>query len=154
MADFALLFGREPIVTAAAHGRVNLIGEHTDYNGGFVLPTAIPQQTIVELAARDDERVRVASDARAIREYRLGAETPAHDWLDYVQGCTHALRAAGHVVGGFDAALTSTVPIGAGVSSSAALEVGLVRALRKGLGLVLDDVALALVCHRAEHDFV
>jgi galactokinase len=165
MPEFAVVFGREPVVTTSAHGRVNVIGEHTDYNGGYVLPTAIPQHAVVELAPRADERVRVVSDvgsdaaapragAPAIREYRLGAETPVHDWLDYVQGCTHALRGAGHALGGFDTAIASTVPIGAGVSSSAALEVSLLRALRRAFGLVLDDVALALVGHRAEHDFV
>jgi galactokinase len=172
MPDFAIVFGRQPIVTASAPGRVNVIGEHTDYNGGYVLPIAIPQRSVVELAPRDDDRVRVVSDAvaapanatpsgraadagePAIQEYRLGAETPVHAWVDYVQGCTRALREGGHTLGGFDAAISSTVPIGAGVSSSAALEVSLLRAVRRAFGLVLDDVALALVGHHAEHDFV
>jgi galactokinase len=157
MRDFPALFGRAPAVVADAPGRVNLIGEHTDYNGGFVLPTAIPQRSRVELAPRDDERVRGASmeiDDGAVREYTLGAERSAGDWLDYVQGCTVALREAGHRITGFDARIMSRVPIGAGVSSSAALEVSLLRALRAAFALQLDDVALALAAHHAEYDFV
>jgi galactokinase len=157
MRDFLTLFGRPPTATADAPGRVNLIGEHTDYNGGFVLPTAIPQRSTVELAPRDGGRVRVASaelDGGAIREYRLRREQHGGDWLDYVQGCTVALARAGYRIGGFDARLRSRVPIGAGVSSSAALEVSVLRALRAAFRLDLDDVALALVAHRAEHDFV
>ncbi len=155
--DFATLFARAPAVTADAPGRVNLIGEHTDYNGGFVLPTAIPQRSTVELAPRDDARVRVASaelEGGAIREYGLRREQRGGDWLDYVQGCTVALARAGYRIGGFDARLRSRVPIGAGVSSSAALEVSVLRALRAAFRLDLDDGALALVAHRAEHDFV
>ncbi|RPJ74081.1 MAG: hypothetical protein EHM24_06755, partial [Acidobacteria bacterium] len=74
--SFDHLFGRAPSVTASAPGRVNLIGEHTDYNGGYVLPTAIPQRTHVELARRDDDRVRAASAnvGSAVFEYRLGGE--------------------------------------------------------------------------------
>src|SRR5712691_3341109 len=76
--EFSAVFGRSPTVTASAPGRVNLIGEHTDYSGGFVLPTAIPQRTVVALAPRTDDRVRVASAqiGGALREYRLGAEAP------------------------------------------------------------------------------
>src|SRR3954470_2740753 len=105
--SFQTLFGHPPEVTADAPGRVNLIGEHTDYNGGFVLPTAIPQRTRVELAPRSDDRGRAWSDvqgdaAEALR-YGLGEETPGRGWLDYVQGITRTLRADGHALGGFDA---------------------------------------------------
>src|SRR5687767_14406033 len=155
MPTFPSLFGRAPEVIASAPGRVNLIGEHTDYNGGLVLPTAIPQRTTVQLAPRDDARVRIASAAVGgeARTYRLGGETRTGDWLDYVQGCTRVLaqRAA---LRGFDALVTSEVPLGGGLSSSAALEVALLRALRTALELPLDDLALALLAHRAEHDFV
>ncbi len=159
--DFQTLFGRSPTATAAAAGRVNLMGEHTDYNGGLVLPTAIPQRTIVELTPRTDRLVRIASadvpritkDA-PLAEYHLEDAAPRRDWLAYIQGCTVELERAGHFIRGFEARVTSTVPIGAGLSSSAALEVGLLRALRSAFGLRLDDVALALVGHRAEHDFV
>src|SRR5438094_6626155 len=108
MHDFQALFGRAPTVTAEAPGRVNLIGEHTDYNGGFVLPTAIPQRTRVEVAARDDRCARVWSDLAAgdVAEYAVGAEAPGRDWLDYVQGVTALLAGDGHRLGGFDARIT------------------------------------------------
>src|SRR5947199_9302679 len=98
MADFHSLFGREPQVTAQAPGRVNLIGEHTDYNSGFVLPTPIPQHTRVELAPRADDLVRVASTSLAAepQQYALGWATPGRQWLDYVQAVPHVLRVQGH----------------------------------------------------------
>jgi galactokinase len=158
MSDFATLFGAAPTVAASAPGRVNLIGEHTDYNGGFVLPTAIPQRTRVELAPRGDAAARVwsaAVDAEAPpRAYRVGGEARTGDWLDYVQGVTWALRDAGHAVAGFDARLESNVPLGSGLSSSAALEVGLLRALRAAFALALEDVQLAVLGQRAENQFV
>jgi galactokinase len=157
-AGFQAHFGRAPLLTASAPGRVNLIGEHTDYNGGFVLPTAIPQRTHVALTPRGDSRVRVASanvpGPNGAQTYVLGAETVGRGWLDYVQGITAALRIAGHEIGGFDAYVGSMVPLGSGLSSSAALEVALLRALREAFGLALDDVALALCGQRAENDFV
>jgi len=153
---FARRFGRPPAVVADAPGRVNLVGEHTDYNDGFVLPTAIPQRTRVALAPRDDDRARVTSAAcgDAVETYAVGAETRGRGWLDYVQGVTHALAAAGHRVGGFDAAIESTVPIGSGLSSSAALEVAFLRALRAAFGLGLDDVTIARLGQRAEVELV
>jgi galactokinase len=86
--------------------------------------------------------------------FTLGAERPGRGWLDYVQGVTDALRRAGHALGGFDVRIASEVPLGSGLSSSAALEVSLLRALRAGFGLSLDDVALARVGQRAEAEFV
>src|SRR5437899_8722948 len=96
----------ERVVRASAPGRVNLIGEHTDYNGGFVLPTAIPQRTRVALAPRADETVRVWSSFGAdIRQYRIGEETRTCTWIDYVQGLTRLLRASGQALCGFDAVI-------------------------------------------------
>ncbi len=156
MTDFPALFGRPSAVTADAPGRVNLIGEHTDYNGGFVLPTAIPQRTRVELAPRDDDTVRVASTAApgGAATYALGGENPGHTWLDYVQGITRALRNDGHSLRGFDARIDSAVPLGSGLSSSAALSVSLLRALRTAFGLSLDDVRIAQLGQRSENEFV
>ena len=157
-AAFRARFGRPPRLTASAPGRGNLIGEHTDYNGGFVLPSAIPQRTHVALAPRDDDLVCVASanvpNADAAETYRLRGETPGRGWLDYVQGVTAALRAAGLALRGFDAYVASRVPLGSGLASSAALEIALLRALRLALDLRLDDVTLALIGQRAENDFV
>ncbi|HTG36853.1 MAG TPA: galactokinase [Thermoanaerobaculia bacterium] len=154
---FSDLFGRDPEIRADAPGRVNLIGEHTDYSGGFVLPLAIPQRTRVELATRSEPRVRAWSASvqeLEILEYRLGDEEPGHGWLDYVQGVTEVLRLAGHKLRGFDLRIESDVPLGGGLSSSAALEVSLLRALREAFGLELDDVQLALAGQKAENDFV
>jgi galactokinase len=154
--SFAELFGRPPLLAADAPGRVNLIGEHTDYNGGFVLPLAIPQRTRAELATRDDGRVTAwtANLPREIEEFRLGAETPGRGWLDYVQGITQALGRAGHKLSGFDLRIESTVPLGGGLSSSAALEVSVLRALREAFALPIDDVQIALLGQKAENDFV
>lgn len=155
--SFRELFGREPEVTAHAPGRVNLIGEHTDYNGGFVLPTAIPQLTRVELAVRDDGTVRAWSaqlPEESIQTYSLGSEARGRGWLDYVQGVTQAAAGAGASLRGFDLRVTSDVPLGSGLSSSAALEVSLLRALREAFSLTIDDVAIALLGQRAENDLV
>ncbi len=155
---FLELFGREPDVRAEAPGRVNLIGEHTDYNGGFVLPAAIPQRTLVELALGSTARVTAWSaniGAQGVRNaYALGSEIPLGTWVDYVQGVTQALRAAGHPLGGFSVAIRSTVPVGSGLSSSAALEISLLKALRQAFDLPLTDVQLAQLGQRAENDFV
>lgn len=154
---FVDLFGRPSTARADAPGRVNVIGEHTDYNDGFVLPAAIAHRTTAEIAPREGEEVRAWSDAipeAGSETYRLGDEARRGGWIDYVQGVTHVLRAMGHPVGGFDLRVGSTVPVGAGVSSSAALEISLLRALREAFSLPLDDVTLARVGQRAEHEIV
>jgi galactokinase len=144
------------VVRAAAPGRVNLIGEHTDYNGGFVLPTTIPQQTRVQLIPRSDLEVHVRSAlAESAGVYSLGEEQRRGDWLDYIQGLTWVLREARTGPRrGFDLVIASDVPPGAGLSSSAALEVAVLRALREAFELDLDDVMLAQLGQRAENDFV
>jgi galactokinase len=144
-------------IRGEAPGRVNLIGEHTDYNGGFVLPTAIPQRTRVDLVRRQDRRVILATglfggETRA--EFALGEERPRHDWLDYLAGATWLLRREGMPLGGFGATISSTVPAGAGLSSSAALLVATFRALRQAFGLELDDVRIALLAQQVENEFV
>jgi galactokinase len=156
--EFTRLFGVLPTVEAEAFGRVNLIGEHTDYNDGFVLPTSIPQSTAVALAGRPDDTARVwsaeLSAGDALESFRLGAETPGRGWLDYVQGVVQALARAGHRPGGFELAMRSAVPLGSGLSSSAALEVAVMRGLRQLFGLGVDDVTMARLGQRAENDFV
>jgi galactokinase len=157
MKDFKALFGRRPTVQAQAPGRVNLIGEHTDYNGGFVLPTAIPQVTRVELAPREDKAVRVwtTSDPNSeILQYEMGHETSLRGWINYIQGVTDLLRQEGFRLGGFDARIDSRVPVGSGLSSSAALTVSLMRGLRTAFALKIDDVLIARFGQRVENEFV
>ena len=122
---FRELFGRAPEVSVQAPGRVNLIGEHTDYNDGFVLPTTIPQHTRVELARSNDDVVRIWSTSMATEApatYRLGAEARQQTWIDYPQGVPAVLAEAGAELVGFDARIESTIPRGSGLSSSAAEE--------------------------------
>jgi galactokinase len=155
---FTDLFGAPPEVRAAAPGRVNVIGEHTDYNGGFVLPAAIPQHTTVELRRSPGLSVEVWSRDIAPggerNGYTLGSETPQHGWLDYVSGITDVLASAGHRVGGFQLRIESDIPVGSGLSSSAALEISVLRALREAFSLRLSDVELALIGQRVENEFV
>lgn len=152
---FERVFGRPSEVRAHAPGRVNLLGEHTDYNEGFVLPTATTLRTTCELALRTDDRVVVYSEARAeLRFYRVGFEQPHGEWIDYVAGVTWALRQAGHALQGFELVLASQVPVGGGLSSSAALEVACLRALRERLALPLDDLVIARLAHHGESGHV
>jgi galactokinase len=152
MRSFVELFGAAATVRASAPGRVNLIGEHTDYNDGLVLPAVIPLRTSVELAPRRDRRVRAWSAAYpdAVREFGLDAISAAHDWTDYVRGICRALE-PGH---GFDVRIESDVPLGSGLSSSASLLVAVARAVRTACALPLDDLQIALAARRAETEFV
>jgi galactokinase len=156
--SFQDLYGHPPEAAVQAPGRVNLIGEHTDYNGGFVLPMAIPQQTSVELRRRQDSRVRAYSlntgQRGEIIEYELGKEERRKGWIDYLQGVTTVLRRRGHALSGFEVRITSEVPLGSGLSSSASLDVALLRGLRQVFSLKLDDVQLALLGQQVEVDFV
>ncbi|HWG85814.1 MAG TPA: galactokinase family protein, partial [Deinococcales bacterium] len=153
--SFQRLFGRPAQHEASAPGRVNLIGEHTDYNDGFVLPTAIPQRTTIRFAPREDGVVRAHADEMGETfEYRLGEETPGRGWLDYVQGITSVLASEGMHVTGFDATIHSDVPVGSGLSSSAALLVALLRGLREVHSLPIDDVRIAVLARQAENGFV
>ena len=119
---------------AFAHGRVNLIGEHTDYNGGWVLPTAIPQRTIARVAPREDRKVSIRAGfdpntgAERRFEYALGEERANDTWADYVQGVTAVLARSGHPLEGFSLELESDGPEGSGLSSSAALEIAVLKA--------------------------
>ena len=153
---FEQLYGAPPDVRASAPGRVNLIGEHTDYNGGYVLPTTIPQRTVVELRPRHGGAVRVfsADIGQPPIGYIAGAEVRHGRWIDYVEGITWALTRDGFAVGGADIRIESAVPLGSGLSSSAALEIALLRALREAFALPIDDVQMARLGQRAENEFV
>ena len=143
--------------TGQAPGRINLIGEHTDYNDGLVLPVALGLGITVGVRGRDDRTAHLVTDADVEpREtwFVLGEERRDGTWADRARGVTAALQARAAPVGGFDAEISSTLPLGAGLGSSAALAVAFVRALRELLGLTLDDTEIAQVAHAAETEFV
>ncbi len=156
-AAFAEVFDGDPEGCWWAPGRVNLIGEHTDYQGGFVLPLALPQGAAVAARVRSDRVLRVHSlHAGETAETDLddvGPGTP-EGWLGYLAGVGWALTEAGHRVPGLDVVLDSDVPIGAGLSSSAAIECAVAVAWEDLAGLGLDRDALAAAARRAENDVV
>lgn len=163
---FADRFGTDPDGTWSAPGRVNLIGEHTDYNGGLCLPFALPHRTYVAVRRTDTGVVRLVSaqETTGTREVVLSEVAPGavSGWPAYVVGVAWALAEAGHQVGGFDVAVDSCVPYGAGLSSSAALECAAAVAIDALYGLGLagtaeqpDDAGratLAAACIRAENE--
>ncbi|WP_405501636.1 galactokinase [Streptomyces niveus] len=157
-AQFAELYGSGPEGVWAAPGRVNLIGEYTDFNDGFVMPLALPHTTVAAVSRRTDGVLRVHSADVPGGVVALGADdlVPLTEtgWPAYPAGVVWALREAGHTVPGADIHLTSTVPTGAGLSSSAALEVVTALALNDLYELGLTGPELAVLAQRAENEFV
>ncbi|MFE4965568.1 galactokinase [Streptomyces sp. NPDC056660] len=155
---FTELYGTAPEGVWSAPGRVNLIGEHTDYNDGFVMPFALPHVTTAAVSRRTDGVLRLhSSDIEGgVVELSLDALEPGTDqeWTAYPAGVVWALREAGHPVTGADVHLSSTVPTGAGLSSSAALEVVIALALDDLHQLGLARWQLARLCQRAENVYV
>jgi galactokinase len=154
-AALAARFGRPAALAAVAPGRVNLLGEHTDYNEGLVLPCAIDRATALVAAPRGDACVRAFSvELAAEGDLPLHALARAGDWLDFLRGAAFALREAGVALRGADLAIASDVPIGAGLSSSAALALAATLALARLAGRALSLREAADLAHRAESDFV
>ncbi|GES32266.1 galactokinase [Streptomyces angustmyceticus] len=155
---FAAVYGAAPSGTWAAPGRVNLIGEHTDYNDGFVMPLALPHTTLAAASARTDGVLRLHSGGAdgGIVELCLDALRPAPQagWAAYPAGVVWAMREAGLPVGGADLHFDSTVPTGAGLSSSAALEIATALALNDLYALGQEPQHLARLAQRAENAFV
>ncbi|GAB3392078.1 galactokinase [Humibacter soli] len=159
-ARFTELFSRAPQGVWSAPGRANLIGEHTDYNDGFVFPFAIDRRTVGALALRDDRQIRVASSfADSVVETSLSEIGPGaqRGWQNYPLGVAWALGQLGadlSAVPGFDLYLDSVVPVGAGLSSSAAIESAVAVALNDVWRLDLDRVGLVKAGHIAENEVV
>jgi galactokinase len=156
---FQEIYGLTPEGEWAAPGRVNLIGEHTDYNDGFVMPFALPHSTHATVARRHDGTLRLHSTADPSRTVQLHIDDlepgSVNSWAAYPAGVVWALRGAGHdTIRGADIHYDSTVPVGAGLSSSAALEVVTALALRDLYDLPLHPWQLARLCQRAENIFV
>ncbi len=150
-------FGRAAAGCVRAPGRVNLIGEHTDYNDGYVLPIAIELETVAAYAPRDDKTVCVASlqqeglDASLALDEAIEPGEPK--WANYPKGVAAGLVARGEALVGCDILFNSTVPIGGGLSSSASLEVATALALLTAAGASVEPYELALICQKAEHDY-
>lgn len=157
IARHAERFGSSPTITVAAPGRVNLIGEHTDYNGGFVLPAAIDRSVFLAASPRQDDLVQIHSaDFNADVSFSLRSicRDTDQEWSNYERGVATVLQEAGQRLRGFNAVVGGNVPIGSGLSSSAAVEVATAYALRTLNDLDLDLVTLAKLCQRAENTFV
>jgi galactokinase len=155
--QFEQHYGIHPRLIVRAPGRVNLIGEHTDYNDGFVFPAAIDRATYVAARPRDDNRIHVvAADLHDEDEFALEAieRSNTHPWSDYIRGVAKSLLVAGHVLGGANLLITSDVPRGAGLSSSAALEVATGYAFQLLNQLNILGEELALLAQGAENSFV
>ena len=156
---FTQTFDAAPQHILRAPGRVNLIGEHTDYNDGFVLPMALDRAVLIAARARADRIVRmIALDfANARAEFSLDApitRNPANKWSDYVRGVAWALQARGFALPGLDLAIHGDVPLGSGLSSSAALEVCAATTFVTMGGLGISGTEIAKLCQRAENEFV
>jgi galactokinase len=158
-------FGRPPAAVALAPGRVNLIGEHTDYNDGFVLPMAIDRYVAAAVGPRADRVLRVfSSEYQQVRELsleglerRTAVSPERHSgrggWFGYLAGVAWAMFGAGYRLRGADLAIVSDLPVGAGLSSSAALEIAVARALVEASEIAWDPRTFARLAQRAEHEF-
>lgn len=154
---FIVEFGEDPAFIVRAPGRVNLIGEHTDYNDGFVFPMAIDRATFIALRPRADKRVlAISPDMDDRREFALDdLRTPTEtEWIDYLVGVAWALQERGYDLCGWEGVVSGDVPIGSGLSSSAALELAAARAFQCVSGFEWDAAEMALACQRAENNWL
>ena len=154
--EFEERFQTPPALVVRAPGRVNLIGEHTDYNDGFVLPLAIDRAVWIALRPRADRQVLAHSlDFAGSMTFALDKLTRAEEgWAEYVKGVAWALQEAGHRLHGWEGVIAGDVPVGAGLSSSAALELAVARAFAAASELPWDAATMALLGQRAENEWV
>lgn len=154
--QFQRRFQRGPEWIVAAPGRVNIIGEHTDYNDGYVMPMAIERWTVLAAAPGAEQCAHVFSEAMeesAAIDLSKAVAPGLPKWANYVRGVIAGFQRLGKPIAGFNAVMHSTVPLGSGLSSSAALEVATATLLEAVLSLQLDPVDKALLCQKAEHEF-
>lgn len=153
--SFASYFNSESEFIVRAPGRVNLIGEHTDYNDGFVLPMAIDRAVWLALRPRDDRTVRLFSlDLESDSAFELDSLTKGSDWIEYPKSIAYELMKAGYELRGFDAVMTGDVPRGAGLSSSAAVELAIARAFAEVSNFAWDAPKMAKIAQKAENEWV
>lgn len=155
---FESIYGiREEVILGSAPGRVNIIGEHTDYNDGYVLPTPLSCRVWVAARKRVDSEFKIyAYDYREKYSFTLGEQMFSEKtrWANYVMGVVNALQRKGYSIGGAEIVIKGDVPQSAGLSSSAALEVATARALKQLFDLEIDPVELAYIGKSAENDFI
>jgi len=155
-ANFRKEFSSNPVLTAAAPGRINIIGEHPDYNNGLSMPAAINRWVLISISKREDKEVHVKSsnfEERFI--FKLEEKVnPNESWKNYVYGAFHIFNKEFKIERGFNACIYGNVPLGSGVSSSAALEVAIMNALRALYNAGFDDLKLVKLCQRIEHEYL
>jgi len=156
---FISAFAAQPTLSVQAPGRVNLIGEHTDYNDGFVLPCAIDYHTVISGSPRNDDRVRVIAVDYDGEEDEFDLSKPIQPrknllWANYVRGVAKYLQEAGHKIGGANLVISGNVPQGAGLSSSASLEVATGQFFKSLFNLAISPTEIAQIGQRAENLFV
>ena len=150
-------FSKKPEIIACAPGRVNIIGEHTDYTGGFVLPAAIDREIVVAVSNNGTDTITGWSlDFQEEAVTPVGTYDPGHaaEWFRYIMGVLDELQKSGRNVKGFDFCVTGNIPVGSGLSSSAALEMAACVAMEGLFGFTLEDREAALLAQRAENNFV
>ncbi len=153
---FTELYDTPPVFVVRAPGRVNLIGEHTDYNDGFVFPAAINFDVTIAGAPRQDDQVRAYSTRYLVSDtFTLSdiQEREKGHWSNFIRGVAHVLRSEGYPLKGMNLVVHGTVPIASGLSSSAAMEIASCLAFETAGGFAIDPVQRALYCQRAEHAF-
>ncbi|HEY2982044.1 MAG TPA: galactokinase [Anaerolineales bacterium] len=148
-------FNGNPAIVVRAPGRVNLIGEHTDYNDGFVLPMAIDRAAWIALRPRTDGRVRIRSlDLGEESAFELGRLEKGTGWVEYIKGVANELQLAGNTLTGWEGVLSGDVPIGSGLSSSAAVELAAARAFAAVSGIEWQPAQMARLAQKAENEWV
>jgi galactokinase len=153
--SFATYFNAKPQFIVRAPGRVNLIGEHTDYNDGFVLPMAIDRAVWIALSPRTDTQIRIRSlDLELDSAFELNSLTKGEGWAEYIKGVAYQLQNAGYKLHGFDAVMTGDVPRGAGLSSSAAVELATACAFSAVSGFAWNASNMAKIAQKAENEWI
>ena len=155
LSGFLQLFGSKPELAVKAPGRVNLIGEHTDYNDGFVLPVAVNRSIGIAARGREDQQVSLYSlNFKEMASFPLDGFGRDGSWADYPKGVIHEYQKLGEYVSGFDAVVYGDIPLGAGLSSSAAFEVATAYLLAKLNRIEIKPEEMARLCQRAENLYV
>lgn len=153
---FKQKFNRNAEFVSAAPGRINIIGEHTDYNFGLSMPAAINRWVIISAAFRNDNQIRIASESfNSEMSYEPGKTfNPEESWQKYIFGALEIFQRTDKITKGFDAFIWGNVPLGSGVSSSAAIEVAIMNLLRVAFSSTIDDLNLVKNCQKIEHEYL